>query len=68
LDKNNITKIPINVIDVVTLRKHPYFSYASAQTVINFRSKHGKLSEQDVRDLGIFNEEKLKLILPYLNY
>lgn len=68
LDKNNITKIPINVIDVVTLRKHPYFSYASAQTVINFRSKHGKLSEQDVRDLGIFNEEKLKLILPYLSY
>jgi DNA uptake protein ComE-like DNA-binding protein len=68
LDKNNITKIPINVIDVVTLRKHPYFPYASAQTVINFRSKHGKLNEQDVRGLGIFNEEKLKLILPYLSY
>jgi competence protein ComEA len=68
LDKNNITKIPINVIDLVTLRKHPYFQYASAQTVINFRTKHGKLSEQDIRSLGIFNDEKLKLILPYLSY
>lgn len=68
LDKNNITKIPINVIDVVTLRKHPYFSYTSAQSIINFRSKHGKLKEQDVKDLGIFNEEKLKLILPYFSY
>jgi DNA uptake protein ComE-like DNA-binding protein len=68
LDKNNIAKIPINVIDVATLRKHPYFPYASAQTVINFRSKHGKLNEQDVKSLGIFNEEKLKLILPYLSY
>ena len=68
LDKNNITKIPINVIDVATLRKHPYFQYASAQTVINFRSKHGKLNEQDIKSLGIFNEEKLKLILPYLSY
>lgn len=68
LDKNNITKIPINAIDVVTLRKHPYFPYASAQTVINFRNKHGKLNEQDIRNLGIFNEEKLKLILPYLSY
>ena len=68
LDKHNLTQIPINVIDVVTLRKHPYFPYASAQTVINFRSKHGKLSEQDVRNLGIFNEEKLQLILPYLSY
>ncbi len=68
LDKNNISKIPINIIDVVTLRKHPYFPYASAQTVINFRTKHGKLNEQDVRGLGIFNEERLKLILPYLSY
>ena len=34
LDKNNITKIPINVVDLNTLRKHPYFSFASDQALI----------------------------------
>ena len=68
LDKNNITKIPINAVDLNMLRKHPYFSFASAQALINFRTKHGKLNEQDVKGLGVFNEEKLSLLLPYLNY
>ena len=68
LNKNNITKIPINVVDLNTLRKHPYFSFASAQALINFRTKHGKLTEQDIKGLGVFNEEKVTLLLPYLSY
>jgi len=50
------------------LRKHPYFGFASAQAIINFKFKHGKLIEKDIIELGIFNDEKLKLILPYLSY
>ena len=68
LDKNNITKIAINKIDITVLRKHPYFTYTSAQAIINYRTKHGKLTEQDVRTLGVFNEEKLTLILPYISF
>ena len=68
LNENGITKIPINVIDFNSLRKHPYFNFQSAQAIINFRSKHGKLTEADVKGLGIFSEDKLKLILPYLQY
>ena len=68
LDKNNITKIPINVVDLNTLRKHPYFSFASAQALINFRAKHGKLTEQEIKGLGVFNEEKLSQLLPYMSY
>ncbi len=68
VNKNTINKIPINAIDFNSLRKHPYFNYASAQAIINFKFKHGKLSEQDVRNLGVFSEEKLTLILPYLSY
>ena len=67
-DKKNITKIAINTIDVTALRKHPYFTYTSAQAIINYRTKHGKLTEQDMRTLGIFNEEKLTLILPYVSF
>lgn len=68
LEANNITKIPINAIDFNSLRKHPYFNFQSAQAIINYRFKHGKLTETAIRELGVFSEEKLKLILPYLSY
>ena len=68
IDEQSITKIPINVIDFNSLRKHPYFNFQSAQAVVNFRFKHGKLTEEDVKALGVFSEEKLRLILPYLTY
>lgn len=68
LDVNAITKIPINAIDFNSLRKHPYFNFQSAQAIINYRSKHGKLTEDDIKNLGIFSDEKLRLIIPYLSY
>jgi DNA uptake protein ComE-like DNA-binding protein len=68
LDANALTKIPINAIDFNSLRKHPYFNFQSAQAVVNFRLKHGKLTEADMKGLGVFSEEKLRLILPYLSY
>lgn len=68
LDDNLITKIPINAIDFNSLRKHPYFNFQTAQAVINFRLKHGKLSETTIKELGVFSDEKLRLILPYLSY
>ncbi len=68
VNQSVITKIPINQVDFNTLKKHPYFNFQAAQAIINFRNKHGKLSESDIKTLGVFNEEKLKLILPYLSY
>ncbi|MCC6182399.1 MAG: helix-hairpin-helix domain-containing protein [Bacteroidia bacterium] len=68
LNSDVITKIPINVIDFNTLRKHPYFNFQTAQAIINYRFKHGKLTENDFKNLGIFSQEKLQAILPYLSY
>ncbi len=68
IDDQSITKIPINVIDFNSLRKHPYFNFQTAQAIVNFRFKHGKLTEADIKSLGVFSEEKLRLILPYLSY
>ena len=68
IDKTKLVLIPINTIDLNPLRKHPYFNFQSAQAIINFRLKHGKLTEKDIIDLGIFNSEKLSVILPYLTY
>ncbi|MBA4241851.1 MAG: hypothetical protein C0448_14090 [Sphingobacteriaceae bacterium] len=68
LDPNSISKIPINAIDFNSLRKHPYFNFQSAQAIVNYRLKHGKLTERDIKALGMFSEDKLNLILPYLSY
>ena len=64
LDEHEIIKIPINAIDFNSLRKHPYFNFQLAQAIVNFRSKHGKLNEDDIKNLGVFSDEKLRLILP----
>lgn len=68
VNTDNFTKIPINAIDISSLRSHPYFTYQMASAIINYRNKHGKLTEKIIKDLGIFNEEKLNKILPYLSY
>jgi competence protein ComEA len=68
LDATNLTKMPINAIDFNSLRKHPYFNFQTAQAIINFRSKHGKMTDADIKNLGIFSEEQLKVSLPYLSY
>ena len=68
VDEQTISKIPINAIDFNSLRKHPYFNFQSAQAIVNYRLKHGKLTESDIRSLGVFSDEKLSLILPYLSY
>lgn len=68
VDANAIIKIPINAIDFNSLRKHPYFNFQSAQAIVNYRTKHGKLTEADFKNLGMFNDEKMRLILPYLSY
>jgi competence protein ComEA len=68
INSNAVTKISINTIDFNSLKKHPYFNFQSAQAIINFRTKHGKLNELDIKSMPIFSEEKLALILPYLSY
>lgn len=68
LDPNSITKIPINAIDFNSLRRHPYFNFQTAQAIVNYRFKHGKFNEASFVSIGIFTEDKLRLILPYLSY
>jgi len=63
-----VSKIPINAIDVNSLKSHPYFSYQSANAIVNFRSKHGRITESDFKSLGLFSEEKLQKIIPYLSF
>lgn len=68
VNSENITKIPINVIDITELKAHPYFTYQTASAIINYRNKHGKLTPLSIKEIGIFNDEKLNLIMPYLSF
>ena len=68
LNTDVVSKIPINVIDFNSLRKHPYFNFQTAQAIVNYRFKHGRLTENDIKNLGVFSQEKLQVILPYLSY
>jgi len=68
LNDQLITKIPINAIDLNSLKKHPYFNFQTAQALINYRNKHGRLTEADILNSGVLSSDKLKLILPYMNY
>lgn len=68
IDQSQVVRIPINAVDLNSLRKHPYFNFQMAQAIINYRSKHGKLSEADLLGLGVIPVEKQALILPYLQY
>lgn len=66
INPETIEKIPINLVDVNELKKHPYFNYRSAAALVNYRSKHGRLTPEDLKNIGVFDEEKSSRILPYL--
>lgn len=68
INKNAITKIRINTVDFHSLKKHPYIHFQTAQAIINYRTKHGQLSENDLVNLGVLSEEQLAKLLPYFIY
>lgn len=67
-DTLQIHKIPVNTVDAATLRKHFYFNYQVTSAIINYRNKHGRVTRKDLIEMGVFTEEKLKKILPYLSF
>lgn len=68
INPGSVRKIHINSIDFNSLRQHPYFSYQASNIIINYRTKHGLITENGLKELGVFNEDKLKLILPYIEF
>lgn len=68
INPGSVRKIHINSIDFNSLRQHPYFSYQVSNIIVNYRLKHGLITENVLRELGVFSEDKLKLILPYIEF
>ncbi len=62
-------KIPINLIPVDSLARHPYLTWKQAKVVINYRAHHGPYKgPEDVAKVKIFTKEKWESIIPYLEY
>ena len=69
VNPDNIKKIKINTITIDELKKHVYIKYMIAQSIINYRQKHGNFAnEQDLIKVGSLNEELINKLKPYIDY
>ncbi len=68
IDKSQTIKINVNELSIFELKKNHYISWSIAEAIIN-RRLAGKLSNLNflVPD-GIITDEKLNVILPYIEY
>jgi competence protein ComEA len=69
VDIQNINKIKINSVTLIDLKKHAYLKYIIAQSIINYRDKHGKFkNEQDLLNVGSISQELMRKLSPYIEY
>jgi DNA uptake protein ComE-like DNA-binding protein len=67
VDTNRITKISINTAQVSDFKKHPYFTPAVAQGIVNYRKQHGPFtSVAGIKGCLLVNEELYRKIVSYL--
>jgi len=64
-----LTKIPINIITVEELLKHPYLTKKQAQTIVNYRNQHGNFENlESLSQIQSLDNVFLRKIEPYLEY
>lgn len=68
VDPQLITKIQINKIEFNELRKHPYLTFQVTQAIINYRTKHGALTPDNIKSIAALDPEKLQRLMPYLSF
>lgn len=69
IDLENIKKTKINVATEADLRNHPYLTFKQAQIIKLFQKNNGNLrNEADFKKIGIFTDEQIASMRPYLEY
>jgi competence protein ComEA len=69
LSVNNavVKQININSVSLDELKLHPYFRYAIANAVVQYRNQHGKFSAiTDIKKVMLVTDEIYNKIYPYL--
>lgn len=68
VDPQLITRIQVNKIEFNELRKHPYLTFQVTQAIINYRTKHGALTPENIKSIAALDPEKLQRLMPYLSF
>lgn len=62
-------KIEINRVGIDELKKHPYIKWQQAKVVVKYRENHGAFDTiYDLGKVGVFSEDDLSKLKPYLEY
>lgn len=67
INSSMIKKININKADIKELKKHPYFDYYTAKSIVMYRLKNGDYKNvEEIRKANLIYEDFYKRIYPYL--
>ena len=68
IDNTSIIKVNVNQLSIFELKKHHYISWNLAEAIINKRLG-GKLADLDfLENSEVISNEKLEVLLPYIEY
>lgn len=68
VDATYLKKISLNSVEFKELKKHPYVTFPIAQAIINFRDKHGKITQQDFMNFEFIPADKKLKLLSYFEF
>jgi competence protein ComEA len=67
VDPMAVNKIDVNEVSVEVLRKHPYFNWNTANSVVKLRAqKNGFTSLEELKESVLIDQEMFEKIKPYL--
>ena len=59
----------MNVAGIDEMKKHPYINYAIANSIVNYRNKHGLYkSLDDLKEVGTINDATLEKLKAYISF
>lgn len=68
LGNKQLSKININIVDVATLKMHPYITWNVANSIVQMRNVHGNFKQvADIKKSDLINDELFLKIAPYLS-
>lgn len=66
---HEVRKLPINQIDAKTLAQHPYIETKQAQTIINYRTQHGRFENLEaLKNIKSISTAWIEKLAPYLSF
>ncbi len=69
IDTSYISRINVNVEDVITLSKHPYINYYQAKLLVAYRTQHnGFSSYKQILTSKAFNDNEFERVKTYLGF